>query len=380
MPAPPRILIVTAAFGEGHNRAAKNLALALEATGAVTQVSDPCMLALPRLTGVLNWGYRGITNRFPELWAKIYRSTDRCDFSRQRSPVMRLVERQLARLIQDFRPDAVVSTYPLYPYFLTRILGESGEKIPVHVVVTDSIEINAAWTRARCDYWLVTDSATRESMVAKGLPAEKVVDTGFPVHPDFSRLEPLAASASSAPFHILYFPTRSLTFVRRHGRALLDASPAVRLTIVLGRNVRLLHVRARELKDAYPGRVRIIGWTRKIPQLLTCHHLVVGKAGGATVHEAIAARCPMLIHHLVPGQEEGNLRLLELIGGGHLASNPEELARGVRDLLANDAAAWRGMKNALARHGRNSGALAAASFILKQIENQNHESTPVNRF
>ena len=156
-------------------------------------------------------------------------------------------------------------------------------------------------------------------------------------------------------------------FVRRHSRALLDASPKVHLTIVLGRNVRRLYSRAREIKHAYPGRVRLIGWTRKVPQLLNRHHLVVGKAGGATVHEAIAARCPMLIHHLVPGQEEGNLRLLEAIGGGAFAGTPEVLTRQVSDLLADHAVAWRAMKNALARHGRNAGAIAAAGFILREI-------------
>jgi processive 1,2-diacylglycerol beta-glucosyltransferase len=136
---------------------------------------------------------------------------------------------------------------------------------------------------------------------------------------------------------------------------------------VLGRNVRRLYSRARDIKNAYPDRVRILGWTRKVPQLLTSHHLVVGKAGGATVHEAIAACCPMLIHHLVPGQEEGNLHLLEAIGGGAFAATPEALTRQVAELLADHAAAWRSMKTALARHARNSGAIAAARFILKHL-------------
>ncbi len=363
----PRILIVTAAFGEGHNSAARNLSLALTATGAVTQVSDPCQLGVPRLTALVNCGYRYVTTHFPKLWARIYRSTDRCDFNRQRSPVMRLVESAMADLITEFRPSAIVSTYPLYPYFVTRILAETGAKTPVFIVVTDSIEINAAWLRADCDRWLVTDANTRDAMVRAGLPQEKIVATGFPVHPDFSRLTPVPADAPCEPFRILYFPTSNLTFVRRHARALLDASPAVRLTVILGRNVRALYSRAREIQLAYPGRVRLIGWTRRVPRHLNEHHLVVGKAGGATVHEAIAARCPMLIHHLVPGQEEGNLRLLEIIGGGHLAETPEALTRSVTDLLADHAAGWRTMKGALARHDRNDGAIAAAGFILKEI-------------
>jgi processive 1,2-diacylglycerol beta-glucosyltransferase len=107
-----------------------------------------------------------------------------------------------------------------------------------------------------------------------------------------------------------------------------------------------------------------------VPQLLNSHHLTVGKAGGATVHEAIAARCPMLIHHLVPGQEEGNLRLLEAIGAGSLADTPASIASATHDLLADQAAGWRKMKLALARHGRNAGALHAARFILDHVNGE----------
>ena len=370
MPDPPRILIVTAAFGEGHNSAARNLGLALDAAGAVTRVSDPCLLGMPRLTDLLSRGYRLATTRLPYVWAWIYRSSDRCDFSRQRGPVMRLPERALASLIAEFQPAAVVSTYPLYPYFLARIFARTGNTLPVFTVVTDSIEINAAWLRAPSDWWLVTDSITRDSMIRKGLPAGNIVDTGFPVHAAFSTLEPVPVDDPCDPFRVLYFPTAQRSFVRSHGRALLDADPAVSLTMVLGRNVRRLYANAREIKDAYPGRVRVIGWTRKVPQLLNRHHLVVGKAGGATVHEAIAARCPMLIHHLVPGQEEGNLSLLETIGGGGLAASPAALTLQLRNLLADHAARWRSMKIALARHNRNAGAITAAGFILRQIHDR----------
>ncbi len=53
-------------------------------------------------------------------------------------------------------------------------------------------------------------------------------------------------------------------------------------------------------------RSRCIGWTDRIPTLLQTHHCVISKAGGAAVQEAMAARCPLLIDYIVPGQEEGN--------------------------------------------------------------------------
>lgn len=368
MPAPARILICTAAFGEGHNSAARNMALALQEAGAEAKVVDPCMLATPITTRWLCKGYRYITTRFPRIWYRVYLSTDKVDFSRQRMPLMRKPERLLGKLIEDWKPDAVVSTYPLYPYFLERLLEGHPQPPQQFTVVTDSIEINAAWIKAPAGEWIITDPYTKAAMLKAGLPSEKLVDSGFPVSPAFSRMTPLPADDPCEPFKVLYFTTGRRLHVRRISKAILQTSPRTQITIVLGRNVRHLYKKAKEIKDAFPGRVKLKGWTRKVPALLNSHHLVVGKAGGATVHEAIAARCPMLVHHLVPGQEEGNLRLLEKIGAGMLAESPEALRSAVADLLADDAAMWRSMKRKLAAHGRNAGAIAAARHILERVE------------
>ena len=38
-------------------------------------------------------------------------------------PLMRKPERKLGELVDTWHPDAVVATYPLYPYFLERLLA-----------------------------------------------------------------------------------------------------------------------------------------------------------------------------------------------------------------------------------------------------------------
>ncbi|QTN31902.1 hypothetical protein HZ994_06015 [Akkermansiaceae bacterium] len=367
MPEKKRILIITAAFGEGHNSAARNLALALSSMGAETRVADPCVLSAPQSTAVIQWGYRLVTTHLPLVWEKIYKATDNCDFSRPNLPLMRAPESYLETLVTEWRPDAIVSTYPVYPYFLERHFKDAGTRVPVFTVVTDSIEINASWLRAPTDWFLVTDRTTLETMRCWGIPQEKIIATGFPVNPIFTHLPTVDATDPCKPFRILYFPTAKKPFVRRHSKALLEASPEVHLTIVMGKNFRLLQSRAREIKAAHPGRVRLLGWTKKVPQLITKHHMVVGKAGGATVHEAIAARCPMLIHHLVPGQEEGNLQLLQQLGAGDLAENPKDLTAAVSDMLADGAAKWRKMKAALTAHNCSDGAITASRFILSKI-------------
>lgn len=368
-----RILVLTAGFGEGHNSAAQHLALALTAQGAEVRVEDPCLLGAALPTRMVQTVYRWITALTPWLWGRMFRSADAMDFTRE-AWWMRRPELATARLIAEFHPHAIISTYPLYPYFIERLVRSgAAPRVATFLVVTDSLVIHGVWRKAVTDFWLVTDRRTREALIHAGLPPERVVETGFPVHPRFDSLTPVAPGDALTPLRILYFPTPNRPHVRRTARALLDAAPGARLTIVLGRRFRRLYRYARQLKPEYPGQVRLTGWTRRVPELLASHHLVVGKAGGATVHEALAARCPMIIDHLVPGQEEGNLALLRAIDAGMLANTPQRISAAVHGLLADNASRWREMKRQLALHARPSAATTAADFILNHL----HPITPI---
>tara|TARA_Y100001933_G_C18808727_1_gene484048 strand:+ start:307 stop:564 length:258 start_codon:yes stop_codon:yes gene_type:complete len=73
----------------------------------------------------------------------------------------------------------------------------------------------------------------------------------------------------------------------------------------------------------------------------------------------------MLIRHLVPGQEEGNLELLRKIGGGSLADTEATLVEALDALLTKEASLWRRQKKSLALRARPNAAENAASFILE---------------
>ena len=362
----PRILILTAGYGEGHNSAARGLAAALEGKAEVI-VTDPCAEGAPELNEVLRRGYRTMTTYSPAIWDWVYKATERQDFTRETyHVVLRKPERALAEKVEQFQPDAIISTYPLYPYFTERLRERGKWSGKVFTVVTDSIEINHAWLQAPTDYWLVTDGTTREKLIREGLPEAKVIETGFPVSPVFGKLTPLTAESSTEPFKVLYFTTGRKPQISSVGNPVLEC-PGTQLTLILGSNVRRLYQSARELKARYPGRVRIVGWSRKIPAHLCKHHLAVGKAGGATVHECIASSTPMLIHHLVPGQEEGNLELLRAIGGGDLCDTPEKLKSKLQELLANDRQEWKRWKRNLAKASRPTSATITAQFVLENL-------------
>ncbi len=136
--------------------------------------------------------------------------------------------------------------------------------------------------------------------------------------------------------------------------------PGVQLTVTVGRDEAL---RAR-IEEAAKGRpIEIHGWTDRMPELLMTHHLFIGKAGGAAVQETIAAGTPMLMTQVIPGQEEGNARLLVKNRCGAICPTPAALADQVRQLFADDAREWRSWAENIARLSRPDAALNIAKFV-----------------
>ena len=94
------------------------------------------------------------------------------------------------------------------------------------------------------------------------------------------------------------------------------------------------------------------------------HHVVISKAGGATTQEAIAARCPMIVNQIVPGQEEGNYELLRRTGAGALAETPAAVMATLRAAFADQGAQWRHWRTALEPIVRNSAAQVIADHLM----------------
>ena len=91
------------------------------------------------------------------------------------------------------------------------------------------------------------------------------------------------------------------------------------MTVVTGRRQNVFQ---RLRKAGLPKFGSLVGWTDEMPKLMTSHHFFIGKAGGATVQEAIVAQIPFLVSHVVPGQEEGNIALIEQSRNRRLGRRP----------------------------------------------------------
>ncbi len=172
------------------------------------------------------------------------------------------------------------------------------------------------------------------------------------------------SSANRAAFFTSSTPAR-----KRRARSidrLLDISDT-QLTITVGRDAEL-KAKLMERTREYGDRVRIFGWTNQMPQLMLSSHLVIGKAGGACVQEAIAARCPMIVNQVIPGQEEGNARLITEYGLGAVAERNREVPDLVKEAFAHKARLWQEWRRNLAKISRPDAALRLAELVLAECE------------
>lgn len=357
------ILVLSAGFGEGHNTAARNIAAALarESGGRVQPVVlDPFTAAAPNLSAFMKWGYQLMTNRMPGLWEWLYESTQHGNFGNhvwdRFVGLMHWMEEKLA----ETRPSTVVMTYPLYAAFIPGLNAAVPRPQRVYVAVTDSITIHPIWTQAPAHRWFVTDEFSRDVLVEQGVPPEKCSVTGFATAAEFAATTVADRDRSG----VLYVATTATSHVKKTLAGILRDLPAeIPLTIVTGRHeTRLRPVIERQLRIAGRRSVVVLGWCGHVPSLMARSQVVLTKAGGATVHECLAAAVPAVINYVIPGQEEGNARLLELTGCGCRSEEPGLTGALLRELFTGDGLAR--MTEAMRLHRRPDGAARMARLVL----------------
>jgi processive 1,2-diacylglycerol beta-glucosyltransferase len=361
-----RILILTASFGEGHNSAARGIRDGLARVapeGTEVELRDLFAEAYGPVNELVRKGYLAMVNFAPGAWGTVYRWLDRKkDFDAQFARFSRL-EDHFSALFERFQPDVMVCTFPGYPNLLRQIQGRSAERFRLCksvVVITDSITINAVWYRCAADYFLVANEQSACVLRAAEIAAEKIKVFGFPVSPKFadSAGSNRVLPPSDSERRVLYMIHAATRGAPELAQRLSDLG--VDLTVTIGRADTLMP----EIEAAAGDKAKIIGWTDELPRILHESHLLIGKAGGATVQETIAAGCPMIINYVVAGQEEGNARLIVETNSGVIANSPRDVVAQVERAFADNAKQWREWSGNINRLSKPRAALDIADFLL----------------
>ncbi|MGO9884729.1 MAG: NAD-dependent epimerase/dehydratase family protein, partial [Solirubrobacteraceae bacterium] len=328
---PRQVLIISADIGEGHDLPARAVAREFRDDDPDAQVSIVNGLPAmgPILTKVLRENSAFMFQYMPWLfdfqyWLFMYFPPTRW---LSRKLLTMLGRRGLMRMIRAHDPDLIVSTYP----GVTAVLGELRRNgrlnVPCYSSITDLAGLQF-WAHPGIDLHFITHPESAEEV-------EQIAGPGSvrwakpPTAPAF-----LAARSRADARRALALPAEGRVIaVSGGGWGVGDLAGATRAALqfqdatvlcLCGRNDRL---RAKVAKRfAGEPRLRIMGFTDRMGDVLASADVLIHSSAGLTVLEAIIRGCPVVSYGFGVGHVRASNTALERF---HLA----QVARHERDLV-----------------------------------------------
>jgi UDP-N-acetylglucosamine:LPS N-acetylglucosamine transferase len=207
------------------------------------------------------------------------------------------------------------------------------------------------WLEPGVDLAVVATHQAADQAAAAGIPEANVLRTsGLVLRPAFHAVDPGPARcrlreemgfAADDLVVLLLFGGKGAPEMAPLARRLLEQSVDWRLLAVCGDNPRLEAALA-PVAASSGGRLRILGFTDRVPELMAAADLLVTKPGPGSLAEAFHLRLPVVVvrdRRTVP-QERFNTRLVEERGLGvvvrHWKRIPEAAAALARDATARE--------------------------------------------
>lgn len=353
-----RVLILSAGVGSGHNSAAAAVELACAARTDIDEVRviDVLQESSTLYRDLLGKGYFALVESVPWLVDMGYDITDQP--FRRRGPIdpwTRANAVPTVTEIKRFRPTVIVCTHFL-PAQLVASLILRGKTSAKTAVVTTDYDFQGLWLTSAFHAFFVAREEGRVQLLALGLPSDRVAATGIPIAAPRTRDRDRDPEAT--PSLLVSAGASGGDYAAAVVRQLMHVRSPFTATIVCGRNEELRQ-RIEQLVAPHADRFRVLGYTTEMPQLLRDADLFVGKPGGLSASECMAAGLPMVLVNPIPGQEVRNGDYLMEQGAAVRCNTPSTIGWKIDQVLGEPGRLER-MQAAARRLGRP----AAASDVL----------------
>jgi processive 1,2-diacylglycerol beta-glucosyltransferase len=363
------VLILSTKFGAGHTSVSEALRKSFASHSVFdVDIRDYYELASPSYNRFSRFIYKAGITWTPTFYGAAYYSANAIPPD---SPLFKIPDsfgrRKLAALLKEERPDVVICTYPTPVGVLSVLKDKAIFQGFLATVITD-YEAHSGWIRQRVDLYLVADADIRQNLISRGLDQSSIEITGIPIDSGFGPIAPVPRDKYGLPADkpVVLFIAHAYrsSEVIKITRILQDKVPEVHLAILCGRREDLTR-RLQPYSDT--SRVSLFDFVDRLNELMKMCDVLVSKAGGITMTEALASRLPIVVYRPIPGQERENARFLERQGAAVLAYKPEDLARQVKS-LATDRKKVASIKHSAGRIAFSGSADRAVEAILSRFK------------
>jgi processive 1,2-diacylglycerol beta-glucosyltransferase len=313
----PRVFVISASIGSGHVAAARALEQTLRERGADARHVDLLDYTTVPFRRLYRQAYFDLVRTAPDLVDWLGKRLDRPAReartlqARLRARLARLVSYHLPRQIAQFSPQLLVHTHFLGLDILAR---RHDPAMPQVEVLTD-FWVHTMFMQPVVRRYYVANEEAAVHLRASGVDNRRIRVTGIPIDARFANLP----DAATARARLDLPPDRDVMLMMLGGvdprvaLTLVDGLAALRwplsAVIVCGRSAGLAErIRSRLGETARDSlvRTRVLGYTDDVPTYMAAADLMVGKPGGLTTSEALAAHLPLAIVSPYPLQEEAN--------------------------------------------------------------------------
>ncbi|MDD7362713.1 MAG: glycosyltransferase [Firmicutes bacterium] len=237
------------------------------------------------------------------------------------------------KIVVDRKPDLVISTYSFASELMSSYKEETGSTIPLVTWITD-VQPHAGWVNPCTDLYVVADQISQKSLVAMGVARDEIKIGGIPVLGRFDGAHGRRVG-DKRRLLIMGGGLGLLPKDRKFYEA-LDAAEDVEVSVVTGKNKELYAM----LTHRFPE-MRVYGYVKNVDELMNDADILLTKAGGMTMFEAIQIEKPMLIFKPFLEQEVHNAAYIDAMHIGYVLPSNVKSAKDdvpiILGVLKNDA-------------------------------------------
>ena len=345
-----KILILTGDAGLGHRSAAEALEKAF-----LNHYPDQCAVTVnnplnhPDIPDVIRQSqsdYDEIVKTIPELYRLGYEVSDaELPVSLMEEGFTLLLLDVMRQVVEETQPDIILTTYPIFAAPLSSLRDSDDIYTPTISTVTDLVTVHHVWFNRGLTRLTVPTEVVREKALGAGLRPEQVILTGIPVDPkihELKQVDPadlrreLGWQADLTTLLVAGSPrVVSLMEILKE----IDSSDLnIQFALVSGGDD-ALYEQFKTTQWKHPASV--YGFIEFMPKIMRASDLIISKAGGLIVTESLGSGLPLMLVHVLPGQERGNVDYVLGHNAGAQCETPEDTLKTLTNWLANDLKALR---------------------------------------
>ena len=364
---PLRILILTVRHGSAHVRIARALEQALlrSRPGVDVQVIDTLAYCAAWFRAYYN-AFELPLKYWPGLWEFIESRQHEGEATNPKW-LYQWGATGLFRFIESLDPDVVIATEVGLCEMAVLHKRQSGAGYDL--VGIGVLDFDRAWAQPEVGLFVAFPGEIAGQLICAGVPPERIVECGMPVDPAFGgcpdkpTVRKTLGLDRSLPLLLVNFGGSGRRKPREAVAALRQVQQPFQVVFV-SRGDERLREELLSLSEGMPS-ARVLDWVDNMHEWMAAADLLVSRAGGSTVVEALNSGLPILVFDAPPGDERRAADLIEQTWqAGYWVKNRHELAPLIERLLSQPEELERLHKNAR-RRAHPHAADDAAQAILR---------------